>query len=53
MTGQEILRVRDGKLAEIWHQEDVPGMLRQPGLKPPPAIMRFAARRYRRERVRS
>ena len=28
MTGQEIFRARDGKLAEIWHQEDAPGMLR-------------------------
>ena len=54
MTGQEIFRARDGKLAEIWHQEDVPGMLRQLGLEPPPAIMRLAARhsarRYRRRR---
>lgn len=57
MTGQETFRVRDGKLAETWHQEDIPGMLRQLGLEPPPAIMRFAARRsarrFRRERVRS
>lgn len=57
MTGHEIFRAQDGKLAEIWHQEDVPGMLRQLGLEPPPAIMRFAARRsarrYRRERARS
>jgi predicted ester cyclase len=54
MTGQEIFRARDGKFAEIWHQEDVPGMLRQLGLQPPPAIMRLAARRsarrYRRQR---
>jgi len=53
MTGQEIFRARDGLFAEIWHQEDVPGMLGQLGLEPPPAIMRFAARRsarrYRRE----
>lgn len=27
MTGQEIFRVRDGKFAEVWHQEDGPGML--------------------------
>ena len=57
MTGHEIFRAQDGKLAEIWHQEDVPGMLRQLELEPPPAIMRFAARRsarrYRRERARS
>lgn len=55
MTGQEIFRARDGKLAEVWHQEDIPGMLRQLGLEPPPAIMRIAARRsarrYRRRRV--
>ena len=54
MTGQEIFRARDGKLAEVWHQEDAPGMLRQLGLEPPPAIMRLAARRsarrYRRQR---
>ena len=54
MTGQEIFRAHDGKLAEVWHQEDVPGMLRQLGLEPPPAIMRLAARlsarRYRRQR---
>jgi predicted ester cyclase len=54
MTGQEIFRARDGKFAEMWHQEDVPGMLRQLGLEPPPAIMRLAARRsarrYRRQR---
>lgn len=53
MTGQEIFRERGGKLAEVWHCEDVPGMLSQLGLEPPPAIMRFAARRsarrYRRE----
>ncbi len=54
MTGQEIFRVRDGKFAESWHQEDVPGMLRQLGLEPPPVNMRLAARRsgrrYRRQR---
>jgi hypothetical protein len=54
MTGQEIFLVRDGKLAEVWHQEDALGMLRQLGLEPPPAIMRLAARRsarrYRRQR---
>jgi predicted ester cyclase len=53
MTGQEIFLVRDGKFAEVWHQEDAPGMLRQLGLEPPQAIMRLAARRsarrYRRE----
>jgi predicted ester cyclase len=57
MTGQEIFRAEGGKFAEVWHQEDVPGMLRQLGLEPPPAIMRLAARRsarkYRRTRQRS
>ena len=51
--GREIFRKRDGKFAEVWHQEDAPGMLRQLGLEPPQAIMRLAtrrnARRYRRE----
>lgn len=53
MTGQEIFRAEAGKLVEVWHSEDAPGMLRQLGLEPPPAIMRLAARRsarkYRRE----
>jgi predicted ester cyclase len=57
MTGQEIFRAEGGKLAESWHQEDVPGMLQQLGLEPPPAIMwlaaRRSARRYRRARQRS
>jgi len=56
MTGQEIFRAHDGKFAEVWHQEDAPGMLRQLGLEPPPVIMRLAAmvsaRRYRRQRHR-
>jgi hypothetical protein len=50
---KEIFRARDGKLAEIRHLQDAPGMLRQLGLEPPTAIMRLAARRsarrYRRE----
>src|ERR1700761_4641195 len=54
MTGQEIFRADGGKFAEIWHQEDIPGLLSQLGLEPPPAIMRLAARRsarkYRRTR---
>ena len=57
MTGQEIFRVRDGRFAELWHQEDVGGMLTQLGLEPLPFLMRLAARRsarqYRRERPAS
>jgi hypothetical protein len=53
MTGQEIFRVANGKFTEVWHQEDVPGMLSQLGLEPPPLMLRPAARRsarrYRRE----
>jgi predicted ester cyclase len=55
MTGQEIFRVRDGKFVEVWHQEDVGGMLNAIGLEPPPFLIRMAprrsARRYRRERA--
>jgi predicted ester cyclase len=57
MTGQEIFRARDGRFVEIWHQEDVGGMLNQLGLEPPPFIMRLAAKRsarkYRRQQVTS
>jgi predicted ester cyclase len=54
MTGQEIFRVADGRFAEVWHQEDIPGMLAQLGLEPPPVMIRLAAKRsarkYRKER---
>ena len=57
MTGQEIFRVRDGKFVEVWHQEDVPTMLSNLALDPPPFVMRMAAKRsarlYRREQRRS
>jgi len=53
MTGQEIYRAEGGTFVELWHQEDVPSMLSQLGLDPPPAIARMAAKRsarkYRRE----
>ena len=39
MTGSEILRVQDGQVREMWHQEDLPGLLQQLGLGPPPAVM--------------
>jgi len=32
MTGQDILRIENGKIAEIWHQEDIMGMLIQVGM---------------------
>ncbi len=54
MTGQEVFRAQDGLFVEVWHQEDLPGMLAQLGLQPPPAVMRLAARhsawRFRRAR---
>jgi predicted ester cyclase len=53
MTGQEIFRAAGGVFVEVWHQEDVGGMLTSLGLEPPPVMMRLAARRsarrYRRE----
>ncbi len=54
MTGQEIFRFDGSQFAEVWHQEDVPTMLTQLGLQPPPIVMRLGARqsawRYRRGR---
>jgi predicted ester cyclase len=56
MTGQEVFRAEDGCFVDVWHQEDLPGMLAQLGLQPPPVLMRLAARqsawRYRRGRPR-
>jgi predicted ester cyclase len=53
MTGQEIFRAANGLFVEVWHQEDIGGMLTDLGLQPPAAVMRLAARhsarRYRRE----
>lgn len=53
MTGQEIFRAAGGRFVEVWHQEDIGGMLAGLGLEPPPAMLRLAARRsarrYRRE----
>src|SRR5450755_4946161 len=54
--GQEVFRAEDGCFVAVWHQEDLPGMLAQLGLQPPPVLMRLAARqsawRYRRGRPR-
>jgi predicted ester cyclase len=36
MHGMEIFRVRDGRLAELWHQESVFSMLAQLGAVPTP-----------------
>ncbi len=44
MTGQEVFRAQDGVFVEVWHQEDLPGLLSQLGLQPPPMLMRLAAR---------
>ncbi len=35
-TGVDILRIEKGKVAEIWHQEDMLGMLTQLGVVPAP-----------------
>ncbi len=55
MTGQEIFRVANGRFVEVWHQEDVGGMLHALGLEPPPFMLRLAAKRsarkYRRQRM--
>jgi len=39
MAGSEILRVRDGQIQEMWHQEDLPGLLLQLGIGPPPLML--------------
>lgn len=57
MGGQEIFRVRDGKLAEVWHCEDLGAMLEQLRLGPPPALLLRlsslrSARQFRREQRR-
>ncbi len=48
MTGQEVFRYAGGHFVEVWHCEDVPGMLTQLGLEPPRFAMRMAARRSAR-----
>jgi predicted ester cyclase len=57
MTGQEVFRAEGGEFVEVWHQEDVPTMLAELGLQPPPFLMRPAARlsawRYRRSQRRA
>ena len=49
MTGQEIFRAREGRFVEVWHQEDVGGMLNALGLEPPQLMMRLAAKRSARK----
>jgi steroid delta-isomerase-like uncharacterized protein len=34
ITGIDISRVKDGKIVEVWHQEDLFGLLQQLGLMP-------------------
>lgn len=34
ITGMDILRISNGKIAEIWHQEDMLGMMQQLGVIP-------------------
>jgi predicted ester cyclase len=50
MGGQEIFRVRDGRLAEVWHCEEVAGMLEQLKLGPPPRfVLKLSSRRSARQ----
>ncbi len=35
ITGIDIIRIENGKIVEIWHQEDSLGMLQQLGVIPP------------------
>lgn len=37
ITGIDISRLRDGKIAEVWHLEDVMGLMQQLGAIPAPA----------------
>jgi steroid delta-isomerase-like uncharacterized protein len=57
MSGQEIFRVRDGRLAEVWHAEDIGSFMRTLDLEPPPLMLRLAAKRsaraYRKQQRRS
>jgi predicted ester cyclase len=53
MSGQEIFRVRDGLLAEVWHSEDTGALMRGLELEPPPAMLKMAARRSARRYRRS
>lgn len=57
MSGQEIFRVRDGKLAEVWHAEDIGAFMRVLELEPPAFALRMAAKRsaraYRKQQRRS
>jgi hypothetical protein len=52
ISGQEIFRVREGKVVEVFHLEDTGTMLAQLGLTPPPFVMRLAARRSARRHRR-
>ncbi|MGE3289239.1 MAG: ester cyclase [Pseudonocardia sp.] len=48
LTGQEIFRAAGGRFVEVWHQEDLPGLLGCLGLQPPARLLRLAARRSAR-----
>ncbi len=38
MSGIEILRVRDGQIAEFWHMDDFLGLMQQLGAIPAPGV---------------
>ena len=35
-TGMDITRIKNGKIVELWHQEDILGMMQQLGVIPAP-----------------
>jgi steroid delta-isomerase-like uncharacterized protein len=37
MTAIDVLRIVDGKIVEVWHQEDLLGLMQQLGAVPPPS----------------
>jgi predicted ester cyclase len=39
VTGMDLVRIADGRIVEIWHNEDVMGHLLQAGVVAPPRLM--------------
>jgi predicted SnoaL-like aldol condensation-catalyzing enzyme len=43
MTGIDIFRIAEGKIVELWNQEDVLGMMQQIGAVPAPGQSKEAS----------